>query len=44
LFEQSFENRVAGQDVSMPRSAGMRESGVRMAMLKKPGTAFLTDK
>jgi hypothetical protein len=24
----------------MPRSAGMRESGVQMAMLKKPGMAF----
>jgi len=31
---------VAGQDVSMPQSAGMRESGVRRAMLKKPWRAF----
>jgi hypothetical protein len=40
---EPFENRVARQDVSMPRSAGMRESGVRMAMLKKPWTAFSAD-
>ena len=38
---EPLENPVAGQEVQMPRSAGMRESGVRVAMSKqKPWMAF----
>ena len=37
---EPFENRVARQDVSMPRCAGMRESGVRMVREKAMDVFF----
>ena len=40
---EQFARPVAGKDVQMSRRAGMRASGVRIALLKIPWMVFSTD-